>query len=172
MSVTLVRHTQPDVAPNVCYGRIDLDLADSFPDETRQVLSLLDDADRLFTSPLQRCRRLATEIGTSLDLEAKIDDRLQEMDFGTWEGRAWSDIPSTELDQWAEDFLNARPHGGESVAMLRARSRSVLDEYQAMNQRIIVVTHSGVIKCALAKGDTPRDFHSATDFGGVLQLPS
>ena len=41
-----------------------------------------------------------------------------------------------------------------------------------MNQRIVVVTHSGVIKCALANGDTPDDFRSATGFGGIVQLPS
>ena len=66
------------------------------------------------SSPLGRCRALAELIGSAFHLQPAYDRRLQEMDFGAWEGRDWNDIPRTELDAWAADFLHARPHGGAS----------------------------------------------------------
>ena len=36
-----------------------------------------------------------------------------EMDFER--GVAWDDIPRPEIDEWGENFLHARPHGGENV---------------------------------------------------------
>ena len=44
MGLMLVRHTRPDVAPGVCYGRTDLDVAASFSAEceTQQLTSRRD----------------------------------------------------------------------------------------------------------------------------------
>jgi alpha-ribazole phosphatase len=171
MSIVLVRHTHPDVEGDVCYGRTDLDLAASFPDEALAVIATLQGCDVLITSPLQRCRMLATEIGSEFGVEPRIDDRVQEMDFGAWEGLRWSGIPGSELDQWAQDFLHARPHGGESVAMLRERSLAAIADYRKNPLRHIIVTHAGVIKAVLADGDGPEDFAASIGFGGAVELP-
>ena len=53
------------------------------------------------------------------------------MDFGRWEGLPWSAVPRAELDAWAADLMHARPHGGESVAMLLARTRRALARCRA-----------------------------------------
>ena len=55
-----------------------------------------------------------------------FDERLREFDFGTWEGVRWDAIPRAELDAWAADFFHARPHGGESVHMLRERVETAI----------------------------------------------
>ncbi|HBF90413.1 MAG TPA: phosphoglycerate mutase, partial [Hyphomonas atlantica] len=49
-------------------------------------------------------------------------------DFGRWEMQPWGDLPRHELDAWANDFLDARPHGGESVAELTARTRAAISD--------------------------------------------
>ncbi len=36
------------------------------------------------------------------------------MDFGAWEGRAWSDIARPEFDTWIQDFANI-PAGGQGA---------------------------------------------------------
>ena len=84
-----------------------------------------------------------------------LDARLAEIDFGAWEGRPWAAIPRAELDAWAADLLHARPHGGESVAMLLARTRAALADLRATGAPCIAVTHAGVIRAALfvAGGD-------------------
>ena len=170
MSVTLVRHTRPDVDSGICYGQTDLDVAASFPDDMRRVLTRMDPFDVLVTSPLRRCRRLAEAIGANFDVEPRIDGRIQEMDFGAWEGRAWSDIPAAELDEWAADFLHARPHGGESVAMLRARALEALHDFRRSGKKHVVVTHAGVIRAALARDDTPAGFAASVDYGGSVSF--
>ena len=170
MLVTLVRHTRPDVASDVCYGSTDLELADSFRAESDQVIQLLNEHDRLVSSPLQRCRKLAEAIGHALGLDMQIDERLREMDFGSWEGKRWSAIAESEVALWRDDFMHARPHGGESVAMLRDRTRAALCDYQIEGTSTIIVTHSGVIKAALASGDTAADFDAHIDFGGIVEL--
>ncbi|MEM8987517.1 MAG: alpha-ribazole phosphatase family protein [Pseudomonadota bacterium] len=170
MAVTFVRHTTPAIAPDVCYGRSDLDLAASFPEEFDAVAAAMPDADRIVSSPLRRCRRLAEHLSGLTGRPLAFDQRLIEMDFGAWERRPWSDIPQAELDAWVNDFLNARPHGGESVAALRARSLAAVADVKAQGGRTLIVTHSGVIKCVFAKGDAADDFKTNVPFGGVIAL--
>lgn len=170
MSLVLIRHTRPEVAAGVCYGRTDLDVAGTFPDDAREVIGRLGTPDRLVSSPLRRCRRLAEAIAAAAGLTVEIDARLQEMDFGAWEGQLWSQIPKSEIDQWAADFLHARPHGGESVAMLRARTLAALRDYRRNAGQWVVVTHAGVIKSALAGGDGADSFATDIAYGGIVEL--
>ena len=171
MPLILVRHTRPLVADGVCYGVTDLDLAPTFDEEAARVVETLPPAERLVTSPLARCRRLAERVGAAWSLVPVVDSRLREMDFGAWEGVPWSAIPRDELDAWAADFLHARPHGGESVHMLYERSRSAIADYRAAGLSHIVVTHAGVIKAVRAEDRFPNAWKSNVEFGGTVRLP-
>ncbi len=171
MALTLLRHTTPLVADGICYGRMDMDVASSFASEVRAILPRLSRPAAIVSSPLKRCRILADAIAEKMGLPVQLEARIREMDFGAWEGRAWSDLPRHELDLWASDFLNARPHGGESVAMLRARVMDALHDYQAAGSDHLLVTHSGVIKAALARGDTVEHFSASPEFGAAIPLP-
>ena len=171
MGLTLIRHTKLKAADGVCYGRTDLDVADTFHEEAQTVIKSAPAADVIVSSPLTRCQKLAHQIAAAHGLAVELDPRLQEMNFGAWEGQRWSEIPKAELDAWAADFLNARPHGGESVAMLRDRTMTALAEYGAPDQSHILVTHAGVIKAALSEGDSADDFSIHVEFGGVVRLP-
>ena len=93
------------------------------------------------------------------------------MDFGRWEGLRWSDIPRREVRAWTLDFLHARPHGGESVAELRDRTREALSSYAGSGMQTLIVTHSGVIKAALAGGDTMESFRTPVAFGELVAVP-
>ena len=170
MELILVRHTRPRVAENVCYGATDLALAPTFEVEAARVIEALPPADRLVTSPLGRCRRLAERIGAARSLDPVVDERLREMDFGTWEGVPWNAIPRAELDAWAAEFLDARPHGGESVRMLHERARSAIAEYRRTGLSHIVVTHAGVIKAVRAEDRHPNAWKANVAFGGTVRL--
>ena len=171
MPLILVRHTRPAVAEGICYGMTDLSLAPTFEEEAARIIEALPPAERLVTSPLHRCRLLAERIGAARSLVPVIDARLREMDFGVWEGVPWASIPRAELDAWAADFLHARPHGGESVHMLRERTGAAIDEYRRSGLSHVVVTHVGVIKAARAHGGEPEGWRSSVDFGGMVRLP-
>ena len=167
MPITLIRHTTPSRHDGLCYGRLDLDLADSFLEEAQTSLRALGEIDAIYSSPLSRCLRLAEYIAKHRELSVVLEPRLIEMDFGRWEGRPWSDLPRKELDAWAKDFMHARPHGGESVAMLSERTSKALAEISECEagNAVLCVTHSGVIKAAMACGGRSSDYDYAVAFG-------
>lgn len=170
MALIFLRHTTPRVGAGVCYGRTDLALADSFQEEAAEIAAEIPPVARIVSSPLLRCRHLAEFLCDRKGLSVQIDPRLTEMDFGAWEGRLWSDIPKAELDAWANDFLHARPHGGESVAMLRERVRKAKCEFLSYNERMLIITHAGVIKAAFAHGDKAEHFETTVGFGSSMTL--
>lgn len=153
MRLYLVRHPQPLVAADLCYGSTDLAVAEQ---EHARVLScLLPDlpqAAPLFSSPLQRCAALANRIAVAHGGAAVTHDaRLAEMHFGAWELRAWSDIPRTEIDAWADDLVGYRPGGGESVLQMAQRVHAFHDDLMRLRpESAIVVCHAGTIRLLLA----------------------
>ena len=145
--VALVRHLPTDVPPGHCYGRLDLppgDAADPAP-----VLAALRGfpVRRLVSSPARRCRALAETIGGALGARVELDGRLQELDFGAWEGLAWEVVPREALDDWAADPWGFAPPGGESGAGLVGRVRAFHAELRA---GAVVVSHGGPLKVLAA----------------------
>ncbi len=168
MPITLIRHTQPDIKKGICYGRSNIDVASNFKEMADAVADQLQPQFKLISSNLIRCQKLAHHIGNIFNTDVTIDDRFQEMDFGNWENTPWSEISRTEIDAWANDFLHARPHGGESVYQLRNRIRTALADYTSSPEPIVIITHAGVIKAALSTGDTAEHFQSNIGFGEII----
>ena len=150
MTLWLVRHAQPLVASGICYGQLDI-AADT--DATHicatELVKALPFGIAIAASPLQRCEQLAQVLlGLRPDLTYKIDTRLQEMNFGGWEGRAWTDIDARELQAWTAGFASYRAGDtGESVAQLMARVADALDALPAASDTLWI-THAGVIRAA------------------------
>lgn len=140
-----LRHPKPKVAPGTCYGRLDIDLTESAAAEIASALKRLPVASRVISSPAQRCQRLARAIARFHDVDLVTDRRLQELDFGAWEGRLWSEIDRAESDSWAADPWSVAPPDGETFADLHGRTTAALGEIGA---GAIVVTHAGVIRAA------------------------
>jgi alpha-ribazole phosphatase len=141
--VFLIRHPRPAVAPDICYGATDLDLADDALDCAARLRQVLPEHLALFSSPLRRCRRLAEALHDA----PSYDARLREMDFGAWELRSWNQIPRAELDAWAAAPMAYAPPGGESVSALRTRVMAFLIEHSGPgSEDFAVVTHAGVMR--------------------------
>ncbi|MEO6320627.1 MAG: histidine phosphatase family protein [Polaromonas sp.] len=156
MKLWLVRHAQPRVDAGVCYGRLDMAAdAGATAECARQLAAQLPAGIRVFSSPLQRCEQLAKILyGLRPDLAYKTDARLQEMDFGQWEGRAWLDIDRSELEAWTGDFSHyAVGRDGESVEAFMARVGAAFDALPGQGTALWI-THAGVIRAVelLAKG--------------------
>ncbi|MDD2740714.1 MAG: alpha-ribazole phosphatase family protein [Rhodocyclaceae bacterium] len=143
MILHLIRHPKPLVDAGICYGRLDIS-AENFDELAESLLNELPSGLPLWSSPLRRCRALAERLNAS----PVFDDRLVEMDFGAWEGRAWDDIPRAELDAWATDVAGYAPPGGESPLALQQRA---LDFVAGLDvPEAVIVTHAGVIRTLLA----------------------
>ena len=67
--------------------------------------------------------------------------------------------------------MHARPHGGESVAMLLARTRRALARCRAVPGHTLAVTHAGPIRAALlATGGDADAWQRAIGFGETIAL--
>jgi alpha-ribazole phosphatase len=154
MTLWLVRHAQPLIAPGLCYGQLDVpaDAAATADCARRLALELPAGID-VIASPLQRCAQLACALqALRPDLRFHTDVRLQEMDFGRWEGRAWNTIDPAELQAWTDHFAHYAVGGtGESVTAFMARVGAAFD---ALAPDTLWITHAGVIRAAglLAQG--------------------
>ena len=161
MRLIAVRHTNVALPEGVCYGKTDVDTATTFESEARIVVEILNSFsfERIYSSPLTRCTRLAEKImnGISfLDQQDKpgfinmgliVDDRLKELDFGEWELQPWKSINREELDEWAKDYFRIRCPGGESFGEMINRVEIFLSEIVKIPGDALIVTHSGVIRC-------------------------
>lgn len=156
MTLFMVRHAQPLIEKGICYGQLDMPADASATQACAEQLShVLPRSMTVITSPLQRCEHLAPIlIGLQPDLTYKTDHRLQEMDFGQWEGRPWADIAQAELQAWTDDFANYRAGlTGESVSQFMARVAAAFDALDPTKDTLWI-THAGVIRAAtlLAQG--------------------
>jgi len=175
VSLHVWRHPKPVGALGLCVGRTDL------PVDRRKAKRL---AHRIraharrhglehcvVTSRLQR----GAAVGRALarwGWRHAVDARLDEFDFGAWDGRPWAELAPDELDVWSREFAAYRAGGGESVSALLERCRAFLAE----EGERCVVGHAGWISAACwlrANGDdTPRasTWPAALGYGRLITL--
>lgn len=162
MNLWLVRHAQVLLPPGICYGALDVAAEPQATQECVQALAkVLPVAATVHSSPLQRCTLLADHLmALRPDLTLQIDHRLQEMNFGDWEGRRWDMITQSQFDAWTRNFADHAVGGrGETVRTLMARVGQAFDELGSGNPAVasndvVWITHAGIIRAAqlLAQG--------------------
>ncbi|WP_339753510.1 histidine phosphatase family protein [uncultured Marinobacter sp.] len=106
--------------------------------------------DLLVSSDLGRARATAAYIAAEIGMEAVLDARLRERHYGIFQGMTRGEAKATHPEVYQryseEDVAFAIP-GGESTQAGFERSVGYLEELAACRpgQRILVVTHGGVI---------------------------
>lgn len=174
MKLTLIRHTRLQIAPGICYGQSDIDVADTFMAELEKIKLKLtsNEFSAVYSSPLQRCEKLAhaLNIGTPI-----LDCRLKELHFGDWELHAWDTIPRTLFDVWAQNYAHTSPPNGETFSQLQMRGVAFLNDIalQHSAEHIAIVTHGGMIRALLAHVlNMPLKglFRFNIDYGSMTQL--
>ncbi|WP_437620473.1 histidine phosphatase family protein [Sorangium sp. So ce1151] len=124
------RHAPVPLA-GVCYGRLDVAAelsAEAVATTIERALGDLGLRPRaIWSSPLSRCAGPAAELAARLGVPHAVDERLLEIAYGAWEGRAWSDIERDDpiaYAAWLDGWERAGPPGGESALEVEARVRS------------------------------------------------
>jgi alpha-ribazole phosphatase len=143
--ILLVRHPYPLIQQGICYGRLDVPIHPTAQSDMEKLATAgtLETSKHVWTSPARRCDVLADVIARRLAIPKITDERLQELDFGAWEGKAWKDVPRSELDSWAADLEGFRPPDGETAAELIARCRAIHDEIFLVGEDCTIVSHAG-----------------------------
>lgn len=157
-TLILVRHGR-STANNagVLAGRSDgVDLDET---GTRQAAGLVDRLagariDRLVSSPLLRCRRTLEPLAAARGLPVQADERIAEVDYGAWTGRALSELSGEPL--WRTVQLHPAAAvfpDGESLAAVSVRAVLAAREHAANGSdsgAVLLCTHGDVIKAILA----------------------
>lgn len=100
-------------------------------------------------SDLKRAHQTAEALGYGA---CKLDERLREAHLGAWVGLRAADLlreePASYL-AWREGTLT--PPEGESFEQLQVRTLAVLQDVLREPGPVLVVTHGGVVRAALAQ---------------------
>jgi probable phosphoglycerate mutase len=150
--ILLVRHGQ--TAPNrdgLVLGRAaDPELTEEGRRQAgRLAAALVEEAPvALYTSPLLRARETAGAIAAACGLVAEPDERLEEIDWGDWEGRPLSGLGKAEVARWRDD--SGTPPGGETLRSVGERMAEFCLEALERGGPVIAVSHVSPIKAAAA----------------------
>lgn len=148
--IVFARHGQ--TAPNrdgLVLGRADPDLTEEGHRQATLLAGALaaEPVKAIVTSPLVRARQTAEAIGTACGVPVTVDDRLMEIDWGTWEGRPAGSLAGADVDRWRADDGTAPE--GESLESLSRRVESFCEE-RLEDGLVVAVSHVSPIKAATA----------------------
>jgi broad specificity phosphatase PhoE len=130
-------------------GRVDVPLSDL---GERQAAALghryaTEPVTRVIASPLQRAYATAAAIAEPHGLAVEIDERLIELDYGEWDGKALRDVPPESWASWRADPSFAPP-GGERLSEVAARVAAFTSDANH-DDLVIAVSHVSPIKAAV-----------------------
>lgn len=150
----LVRHGETELnAKKVCYGWTDCALNQKGVRQAQRVARMLEEVtfDAVISSPLKRARETAAIVGKVSPEEIILDERLRELNFGSWEGKHYQRIEKEDPENWLfwiNNWKEAAPPGGEPfIKMYRRVEESVkeiLDKYA--EETLLIVSHQGCLR--------------------------
>lgn len=137
--------------------------------------------DIIISSPLRRCYDFAKHVALERSLTLLTDAAWQELDFGDWDGQSivslWADKQQAYSQFWHEPYQFSPPQGETSTALLERIKNSVTQlSEQYLGQRILIVTHSGVMRMAITwllnitQQGNPHLSRIQLDYAAVLQF--
>jgi probable phosphoglycerate mutase len=152
----LIRHGQTTSnAQGLLVGRSDPDLTERGREQALALRHYLRDIEHVVSSPLSRALETA-ELAVP-HITPIVDEAFIEVDYGTLEGHALTEVPLEQWRSFEEDHTLALG-GGESLAALDERVHLRLNQWMAdpdnllhhPSQHIVVASHVSPIKSALA----------------------
>jgi alpha-ribazole phosphatase len=155
-TLVLVRHA-PSHGAGKFIGQQDEPLSTAGQQQLRELVRKLGRFrfHAVFTSDLTRAIETARPVAERQQLELQIRPDLREMDFGRWQGLSWRQIRRRDpraADRWLKHFVSQPIPGGERFRQFKRRIKRGLKTIVGANRGrcVLVVTHAGVIRVALA----------------------
>ncbi|MBI2664962.1 histidine phosphatase family protein [Candidatus Woesearchaeota archaeon] len=110
----------------------------------------------IYSSPLARAKQTADIISDTAGIPVKTDERLREICYGSWEGKAKSEVEGSQ--EWKErqndkyNYIhpgkNSEGHEGESYGSAEKRAKLAFEEIKKEGGTAVVVCHIGIIRVA------------------------
>lgn len=180
--IILVRHGHVEgIASERFRGRLDLLLTATGRRQAeltaKRIVSVWQPA-AIYTSPMRRCIATGMAIGLPFGLEVQPDARMNDIDYGQWQGLTPEDARSS----WPKDVETwyCAPHlanipGGETVQAVLARVACALHEILSRHpiDTVVLVGHESVNRVILLHAlDLPlsRYWHVTQDPCALSEL--
>ena len=148
LAIDLLRHG--DTGLSGFRGSLDDELAPLGWRQMEQTVAGYD-WDVVVSSPRLRCVVFAQALAARCGLPLHVDERLAEMHFGAWEGKTAAELMQSDaeaLKNFWQDPEHYSPPEGERMEKFSARVLQAWSDIrqQCAGQRVLVVTHGGVIR--------------------------
>ena len=150
----LVRHGQTEMnAQGLYFGKLNPPLNDLGINQAYEAKNKLlnIDYDKIYSSPLERAKQTA-EICNYLDKEIIYDSRLEEINFGIFEGLTFKEISKqypNEVKEMEKNWKSFNYITGESLEGLYQRAVSFLETLDYTKDNLII-SHWGIINCIIS----------------------
>lgn len=150
MDIIFVRHGETLENKKGIYGSLDTSLSEKGKKqivETKKQIKKLS-FENIYISPLKR----TIETSKILGVEGIFDERIKEIDFGLFRGKTYEEVKKLypeEMVYWLKDHVRYKMPEGESLLDLYNRTVDFLNNRIEEDKDILVITHEGVIRCAL-----------------------
>lgn len=157
MRLVLLYHGEIAGAAGLCIGRTDPSLSDA----GRHAMEAMAQQwpypapDALICSSRRRAHLAIAPFARRFGRLPRVDARLDEQDFGDWDGRAWAELADPagpHMRDWLQDWVNHPPTGGESFRAVDERVSEWLDHVRGEHGNdalVLVSTHAGPIRAML-----------------------
>ncbi|WP_019202953.1 MSMEG_4193 family putative phosphomutase [Tsukamurella sp. 1534] len=162
MTVILLRHGRSTAnTSGVLAGRAEgVALDDTGRAQAADLVGRLADVELVaaVSSPLLRCEQTLAPLAAAHDVQPLVDDRLAEVDYGSWTGRAIGELLKEPLWKVVQNQPSAAVFpGGEGLAEVQTRAVTAIREH---DRRItdefgegapwVACSHGDVIKAVIA----------------------
>lgn len=148
--VHLVRHASHGRLNHVLCGRMPgVGLSTEGRNEATALASRLRHAgvQAVLSSPRERALETAGPIAEALGLGVTVAEELDEIDFGAWTGRSFTELEADPLwTAWNAHRAAGRPPGGESMGEAGTRALGLLTRLEGTS---VAVSHCDVIRAVV-----------------------
>ncbi|SFR78778.1 histidine phosphatase family protein [Sphingomonas jatrophae] len=147
--ILLARHGTHAEVGHVLSGRSEIGLSETGAAEAERLATRLaaTPLDGICASPRRRTQETAMAVSARTGLPVQSAPALDEIDFGTWTGRAFAELDGDPAwHDWNARRGSAAVPGGETMAQAVARVRAFVEATAVQGGTMLYVSHCDVIR--------------------------
>ncbi len=153
--IDLIRHGEPVGGKKYRGYTVDDPLSEKGWSQMWDAVAHAQPWDCIVSSPMLRCKAFAEQLGQRLSIPYVIENDLEEVGFGDWEGKTEAQLKEKNQAEYYAFFLdpvNQRPNNAEDLDVFSGRVVAAYQKIITKNEgkHFLIVTHAGVIRAILA----------------------
>lgn len=173
MKLYLVRHGETELnVKKVYYGRTDCGLTEKGKEQAVSLKAAFSAVplELVLESPLKRAKDTSSLLLGEKEVIRQTDGRLQELNFGGWEGKSYQELMGDPLyEQWCREWKTTCPPQGECFLDLAKRVHSFYEDLlKREEEQVLIVAHHAVLQQLMAclfEAEPESCWHYAFDQG-------